>query len=128
VNKNLYPNERFRYCAWMADSSTSTEKVNKIKAVITWADSVWSEYFIRKQQIEDETKNIDDIKSQYMYVYDSNGNKNICSYTVDADGNVTVGDVADGVEILEDNSVSVNMDFSSLGKPPYSFLEILNTP
>ena len=111
-----------------AKKSTSTAKRNKILEVVAWADLVWQQYLIRKQQVISETQNIIDINSEYMYSYDVSGNKNVYSYTMDISGNVTIGDVVNNTEIPEDNSASVDTDFSSLGKPPHSFLDILNTP
>lgn len=40
----IYPNERFRYVAWLADPSASQTKKDKILANIAWADSIWAEY------------------------------------------------------------------------------------
>jgi hypothetical protein len=44
-------NERFRYLAWLSDPSASQAKKDKINAVIAWSDSIFAEYYKRKEAV-----------------------------------------------------------------------------
>ena len=45
----IFPNERFRYLAWLSDPNTSQTKKDKINANLSWCDQIFAEYYARKQ-------------------------------------------------------------------------------
>jgi hypothetical protein len=44
----MWPNDKFRYLAWLSDPTASAEKKAKINENVAWGDAIWLEYLRRK--------------------------------------------------------------------------------